>query len=133
MSIGDEMRPLLEYPTVEYIPLDINTVSRGDAPAADGFSNILVAVGPGEMSGWPIPPEEVPFDGSVALLGVGLELLACAYRGHKVSILGRLAPGRFHLARVTTAYFYKDSLIFVVYDRDGEVIAAAEKVARRPF
>ena len=126
VAIGDEMRVLLEFPTVEYIPLDIITVARGDAPAADGSSNLLVAMSPEDMAGWPIPPEEVTFEDEVVLLGLGLELRGCAYRGHKVSILGRLTPGRFHLARMSSVYFYKNYLVFVVYDLDREVIGITE-------
>ncbi len=134
VSIGDDMRHLLEHPTVEYIPLDIVSVSQGDTPAGDGSSNLMVAADARDMTDWPVPPEnaaEVSLDGAVALLGIGMELLRCAYRGHKVSILGRLAPGRFHLAKVTAVYFYQEDLVFVVYDRDGEVIG--ESTSRIPW
>ena len=134
MSIGDDMRHLLEHPMVEYIPLDIVTVSQGDTPAADGSSSIMVTTDTQDVAGWPVPPEDAAglcLEGAAAILGIGMEILRCAYRGHKVSLLGRLAPGRFHLAKVSAAYFYKRDLVFVVYDRDGEVIG--ESRSRLPW
>jgi hypothetical protein len=127
MVISDDMRVLLEYPAVEYIPLDVVTLARGDAPAADGWCDLLVATREEEMVGWPIPPEPVSFAGRLVLLGLGLDLTGCLYRGEKVSLLARPAPGRFHLAALSTAYFYKHEVFFIVQARDGEVLASTSK------
>jgi hypothetical protein len=141
-------RRLYEHPIVEYIPLQVTTLSLGPFPpeiphrtqavkpaliallsptiwtetiSAYGFTLPLLGT---------LPSVDTPLHErhDLTFLAVGFKVAAGIYRARKVSLVSSQVGPVYHLFLLPRKYFYKPSLDFAVYTSLGAVVAEAKSV-----
>lgn len=141
-------RVLYEYPIVEYIPLEITTVSTGPVPASAPRDDQagrpdLVLVNTSEAWETALSRRPYAFPNEPALgklqtamspapdllfLAVGFRVIAGIYRGRKVSLATSSIGSIYHLFTLPLKYFYKPSIDFVAYTALGTRLSEARAV-----
>ncbi|MEC9488377.1 MAG: hypothetical protein UMV23_02695 [Halanaerobium sp.] len=113
---------IFENPLVEYIPLQImsSNFRQYQDPLAPRLSiyQTQQEVQP-LLSHYHIDDFAIQ-EGQLAILVTNIRIDLIRYRGHEVIMVGQEQANSLHLFKVTSEYFYKDQLAFLVYNREGE-------------
>jgi hypothetical protein len=132
MSFGNAL--IFPFPAVQYIPLPLNLVQQGRIrPTAPG-NQLPQLILEEKLRSWKdslladygiqLPENDAP--DSVALLTLHLEVEAAKYRGFFVTLTGKSKPGFYQVNLVPRRFFYKNNLIFELYED-----ATAKRLARQ--
>lgn len=123
-------RSIYPHPVVEYIPLGVATLAKGEGatpaprllPANDEERLGQILAGAGLN---PLVTGTVNFQERIAVLAQGLEIEVINYRAHDVIMVGHLTPEHWHLFDLARGYFYRDQLRLTAHAHDGAWLAAA--------
>ncbi|MGQ9779467.1 MAG: hypothetical protein ACUVRM_06280 [Bacillota bacterium] len=118
---------LYPYPAVQYIPLLTKTIVEGAWDPPPGLDRPTLHVGKNDPA-WreflrrvynlTLPPLTLG-SGEILLLALNLRLLDLKYRGYFVTTLAEETPRYYQLLCLHQGIFYKDRVIFAVFDREG--------------
>lgn len=115
-------REIFKYPAVQYIPLDrynekIRSSSRVTGKTRAYVYNYLENEALNKKLSY--LQYDVNYNiskGELAVLVLNGKVNLVQYRGYEVIMVGKEIPGTYHLFTVTTNYFYKDKVIFILYN-----------------
>ncbi len=115
-------RDIFKYPAVQYIPLNrynekIRSTNRTTGKTRAYVYNYM------ENEDLKKKLRYLQFNGDyninkgeLAVLILNGKVNLVQYRGYEVIMVGKEIPGTYHLFTVTTEYFYKDKVIFLLYN-----------------
>lgn len=115
-------RDIFKYPPVQYIPLNrlnektlktTRTNEKQKFYVYDHLEKIKLAKKLNFLQypdSYPIP------EGQFAILSLNCIITLIQYRGYEVTMVCRPDPGKYQIFTITDKYFYKDKLIFILYD-----------------
>lgn len=115
-------REIFKYPAVQYIPLDRYNEKVRDTNSDLGNTRAYVYnyMENDELNkklNYLRFNEDYNINkGELAVIIMNGKVNLVQYRGYEVIMVGKKVPGTYHLFTVTTEYFYKDKVIFVLYD-----------------
>jgi|SRR5690554_1857987 len=115
-------REIFKYPAVQYIPLDLYNESFFPLNiASNNIKLYLYTETENEELRRRLRSLEIDENHNIATENIGILLLngkieLIKYRSREVTMVGRPKPGKYHLFSITSKYFYKDRLIFTLYD-----------------
>lgn len=120
MSFGNAA--VFPFPAVQYIPMAVTTLARGSFLKKNPDLPPQLIVGD-ELFRWKKIleeyriklPEMFPAE-SFPILALHLNVREVKYRGYFVTMTGRRDPGGYHLCTLPKYYFYKNKLLFELYD-----------------
>lgn len=117
-------RKIFKYPAVQYIPLDRYNEKVRNTDRTFGTTRAYV-YNYKENDDLKKRLNYLQLDenynikkGELAVLILNGKVNLVQYRGYEVIMVGKEAPGTYHLFTVTTKYFYKDKVIFILYNGD---------------
>ncbi len=125
---------IYEYPTVEYIPIFVDTLVLAQVPAiepagitlaelknADHCRDVMMRL---KLA---VPnANELNFKDNLVLLCLNAEAQQCHYRAYQTLMVGRVRPGACHLFKLTKRYFYKDDFQICLYDQKARPLAVTK-------
>ncbi|NLM97776.1 MAG: hypothetical protein GX175_09255 [Halanaerobiaceae bacterium] len=115
-------RKIFKFPAVQYIPLDRYNEKIGQTDIRNGAARVYVYTYKenndlnrrisflNQAENYSIPR------GQLAVFIKNARVNLVQYRGYEVTMVGREIPGTYQLFTVTTQYFYKDRIIFILYN-----------------
>ncbi len=115
-------REIFKYPAVQYIPLRRNNEKVRNIDRITGKTRAYVY---NYMENEDLNKKlrYLQFDGNynikkgeLAVLVLNGKVNLVQYRGYEVIMVGKEIPGTYHLLTVTADYFYKDKVIFILYN-----------------
>ncbi len=115
-------REIFKYPAVQYIPLDRYNEKVRNTDRITGNTRAYVY---NYMENEDLNKRLrfLQFDssyninqGELAVLILNGKVNLVQYRGYEVIMVEKKIPGTYHLFTVTTSYFYKDKVIFILYN-----------------
>ncbi len=115
-------REIFKYPAVQYIPLNRNNEKISSTNRTTGKTRAYVY---NYMENEDLKKKlrYLQFEGDyninkgeLAVLILNGRVNLVQYRGYEVIMVGKEIPGTYHLFTVTTEYFYKDKVIFILYN-----------------
>ncbi|MFW5995947.1 MAG: hypothetical protein ACOCQB_01635 [Halanaerobiaceae bacterium] len=124
---------IFRHPTVQYIPLKMYKVHQGKHQGNnDNVSFYIYSTEDTEQlndnMGRIYENRYSIKIGRLAILTKNIEIDIIKYRGREVTLVGHKTPGFSHLFQITTEYFYKNNLTFILYN--GET---ADRIALRHY
>ncbi len=129
----NNLNKIFPFPTVQYIPLAINTISSGAVPKAHQKNTLRkIIVGEDLLSyratlqneyGISLP-HSFPAD-TCPILVLNLKVNTVKYRSFYLTMLGTPIPNSYQLFTIPKSRIYKDKLYFEVYQAEtGEKLAS---------
>lgn len=115
-------RKIFKYPAVQYIPLDrynekIEETERSLGSTRAYVFNYMENERLNRKLNFLQYKEKYTIDkGELAVLVKNGKVNLVQYRGYEVIMVGKELPGTYNLFTVTTKYFYKDQVIFILYN-----------------
>ncbi|MDI3548684.1 MAG: hypothetical protein PWR10_2336 [Halanaerobiales bacterium] len=115
-------KDIFKYPPVQYIPLDPFNDIRGKYPGQLENTRIFVFDHLEEESlhsklrALQININYNIMEGELVLLVLNGKVNLIQYRGYEVIMVGKRKPGFYQIFKITDQYFYKDRLIFILYN-----------------
>jgi hypothetical protein len=115
-------RKIFKYPAVQYIPLERYDEVSGNYTKSSDLARINIYTYQeqeelerrlgylGYNDNYNIK------QGQLGILIRNARVNLIQYRGFEVIMVGNPAPGTYQVFKINTAYFYKDKLIFTLYD-----------------
>jgi len=119
-------RKIFKFPAVQYIPLDRYNEKIGQTDIRPGAARVYVFSykEKNELNkriNFLNPAENYSIEqGQLAVFIKNAKVNLVQYRGYEVTMVGREIQGTYQLFTVSTQYFYKDRIIFILYN--GETI-----------
>jgi len=115
-------RDIFKYPAVQYIPLDryneiIKNTDRNRGTTRAYVYNYMENNDLKKKLSYLQYNDNYNIQkGELAVLILNGKVNLVQYRGYEVIMVGKKLPGTHQLFTVTTKYFYKDKVIFILYD-----------------
>ena len=114
---------ILDYPLVQYIPLRLYNQLKGEHNFSSSYLYITIYNSKEEdklnrkISNYELPQDNYKIEKDyLAVLIFNGNVNLIKYRGYEVFMIGSPKKQHIHLFKVTTRYFYKNRLIFTLYD-----------------
>jgi hypothetical protein len=132
MSFGNSL--IFPFPAVQYIPLPLTLVHQGWIKQTAPGNQLPQLVLEEKLGFWKDSllhdygiqvPENFASD-AITFLTLNLEVEAVKYRGYFVTLTGKSKPGVYQLNLIPRRFFYKNNLIFELYED-----ATAKRLARQ--
>lgn len=118
-------RDIFRYPPVQYIPLDPFQERIGSYTHHFDRTRLYIYP-PSERDALHKVVQRLNLKenyslgkGEIAVLVFNGKVQLVQYRGYEVILVAKKNPGYYHLFKVTDRYFYKDRLIFVLYNGEN--------------
>ena len=130
MSFGNPV--IFPFPAVQYIPMNVNTISRGHLKLDSLKKHSPVLIAGNNIQNWLSIltsehgielPKYLP-DGGFPIMALHVDVENARYRGYTLTMTGKLAPGSFHYFSVPQHYFYKTKLFFEVFEEKSNKLLA---------
>ena len=118
-------RKIFKYPAVQYIPLERYDEIHGNLDRSSDLARIYIYNYQEEeelrrrLGHLGYNENYTIKRGQLGVLVRNARVDLVQYRGFEVIMVGQQNPGTYQLFKVTTAYFYKDKIIFTLYDGDS--------------
>lgn len=115
-------KDIFKYPPVQYIPLDPFNEIRGKYPGQLENTRIFVFDHlekeslHSKLRALQININYNIIEGELVLLVLNGKVNLIQYRGYEVIMVGKRKPGFYQIFKITDQYFYKDRLIFILYN-----------------
>lgn len=115
-------RKIFKYPAVQYIPLNRYNEIIKNTDRARGKPRIYVynykeSASLNDKLVFLEYQNNYSIDqGELAILIVNAKVNILQYRGYEVITIGKKSSGTYQLFTTTTEYFYKDKVIFILYN-----------------
>lgn len=123
---------ILDYPVVQYItikPWELLYKANWLDPAPAGEPRLYISNNWQELSAllenYKINHNlnsSEPSTGNMYLRTHNMKVLDIKYRTYSVVLIGEREPNSFHIYRITTRDFYRDSLNFMLFDESGNLV-----------
>ncbi len=126
----DYNKEIFKYPSVQYIPLQIKELKEGKASKKLSTRFYIYLAEDNEILNNRLKKFEIdtPYkinEGEVAILLINGRVNLVKYRGYEVLMVGERKNTLTSIFKLTTKYFYKNKIIFSLYD-----YVTAEKLDR---
>ena len=133
MSFGYS-RDIFRYPVVQYIPLarynsEIISRERNSGRRSFYVYNYLQSTELNQRLVNLSYGESYHYNkDQLAIIVYNYKIDIIKYRGHDVIMVGEESPGEYHIFAITTKYFYKDKLAFILYDGESSQRISLQRV-----
>lgn len=115
-------RKIFKFPAVQYIPLDRYNEKIEQTNRISGNTRLYIYnymekdEFQDRLSFFNLNQKYIINKGELAVFINNAKVNLVQYRGYEITMVGREEPGTYQLFTVTTQYFYKDKIIFTLYD-----------------
>lgn len=115
-------KEIFKYPPVQYIPLTLYNIRSGKYPLPKDRPRFYIFENQDKLnrklSALSIIDNYEIKENNLSILIVNGIINLIQYRGYEIIMVGEKNPGNYQLFQITKEYFYKDKLIFLLYDGD---------------
>ena len=127
MSFGYP-KEIFPYPAVQYIPinyynLEINPTQAALPPQIYVFSKLSRANQIASRYNMSLASSKELQSNELLLMTIGAQVEDIKYRAYRVIMLTSQPKNLIHTFKITTDYFYKDRLVFILYQTSGAQLA----------
>ena len=118
-------RKIFKHPAVQYIPLERYDEIFGNLDRSSDLARIYIYNYQEEeelrrrLSNLGYNENYTINRGQLVVLVRDARVNLVQYRGFEVIMVGEQRPGTYQVFKITTAYFYKDKVIFSLYDGES--------------
>ncbi|ACL70887.1 hypothetical protein [Halothermothrix orenii] len=127
-------KEIFKYPPIQYIPLNLNRLEQGNSPFNSESINFELYTYREKqqlLNKLRLLNIDKDYDFNqeeIAILVFNTRVDLIKYRGYEVIMVGEIIKNYFQLFTITTRYFYKDRILFNLYNGD-----TAEVLDRESF